>query len=172
MFSSETRKHLLNDLVSQHGSQPFSDSSTIGQNAKLSLPHVEVGSDITGCSTCVGQYDDFVRYFRDRYSKLSEILIGRFSARPIESLGKSTSGREVSIIGMVMEVRTTPKGNRIVELEDPTGMISAIIQKDSEIFDRSSFILPDEVLGATGVSDGNGRLFLKNLIWPSQLPLL
>ena len=169
LFSSETKKPLLNDLVGQHGSLELSDSPTIAQDAKLSLPHVEVGSDITGCSTCVGQYDDFVRYFRDRYSKLSDILTGRISARPIESLGKSTTGREVSIIGMVMDVRTTSKGNRIVELEDPTGMISAIIQKDSEIFDRSSFILPDEVLGATGVSDGNGRLFLKNLIWP-ELP--
>jgi DNA polymerase II small subunit len=170
-LSSEADKHLLKDLVSQcqQGSLELCKSHSIVQNAGLTAPHVEVGSDITGCSTCVGKYDDFVRYFRDRYAKLSEILAGRINARPIESLGKHTSGREVSIIGLVMDVRTTPKGNRIVELEDPTGMISAIIKNDSEIYDRSSFILPDEVLGVTGVSDGNGRLFLKNLIWP-ELP--
>ena len=83
----------------------------------LVLP--ELKCDITGRSTCVGDYDDFVHYFRDRYSKIREILSRRLNSRPIESLGKSTTGREVSLIGMVMDVRTTTKGNRVIELEDP-----------------------------------------------------
>ena len=91
----------------------------------------ELKCDITGRSTCVGDYDDFVHYFRDRYSRIREILSRRLSSRPIESLGKSTTGREVSLIGMVMDVRTTAKGNRVIELEDPTGMIIAVIQKDA-----------------------------------------
>ena len=124
--------------------------------------------DITGRSTCVGDYDDFVRYFRDRYSKIREILSRRLNTRPIESLGKSTAGREVSLIGMVMDVSTTAKGNRVIELEDPTGMIIAVIQKDAEIYDQSSIILPDEVIGVTGISDGNGRLFVKSLLWPDM----
>ncbi len=131
-------------------------------------PKVALTCDITGKSTCVGEYEDFVRYFRDRYSKLREILSRRLNSRPIESLGRNTSGREVSLIGMVMDIRTTSKGNRIIELEDPTGMVTAIIQKDSEIFDQSIFILPDEVLGITGMSDGNGRIFVKSLLWPDM----
>ena len=89
--------------------------------------------DITGRSTCVGDYNDFVHYFRDRFSKIREILSRRLNSRPIESLGKSTTGREVSLIGMVMDVKTTSKGNRVIELEDPTGMITAVIQKDAEV---------------------------------------
>lgn len=128
----------------------------------------ELKCDITGCSTCVGDYDDFVRYFRDRYSRIREILSRRLNTRPIESLGRSTAGREVSLIGMVMDVRTTAKGNRVIELEDPTGMIIAVIQKDAEIYDQSINILTDEVIGVTGTSDGNGRLFVKSLLWPDM----
>ena len=131
-------------------------------------PKAELNYDITGRSTCVGEYEDFTRYFRDRYSKIREMLSRRLNSRPIESLGRGTSGREVSLIGMVMDVRTTAKGNRVLELEDPTGMVTAIIQKDSEIFDQSKFILTDEVLGMTGVSDGNGRIFVKSLLWPDM----
>lgn len=127
---------------------------------------VELKGDITGRSTCVGEYNDFVSYFRDRYSKIRELLSRRLNSRPIESLGRSTAGREVSLIGMVMDVRSTSRGNRVIEIEDPTGMITAIIQKDSEIYDQSGFILPDEVLGVTGTSDGNGRLFIKSILWP------
>ncbi|HSD57969.1 MAG TPA: DNA-directed DNA polymerase II small subunit [Methanotrichaceae archaeon] len=133
-----------------------------------SSPGVVLKGDITGKSTCIGEYSDFVSYFRDRYSKIREILSRRLNSRPIESLGRSTAGREVSLIGMVMDVRSTSRGNRVVELEDPTGMITAIIQKDSEIYDQSSNILPDEVLGLTGVSDGSGRIFVKSLMWPDM----
>jgi DNA polymerase II small subunit len=132
------------------------------------LSAVELKEDITGRSTCVGEYEDFVSYFRDRYSKIREVLSRRLNSRPIESLGRNAAGREVSLIGMVMDIRSTAKGNRIIELEDPTGMITAIIQKDSEIYDQSSCILPDEVLGLTGVSDGNGRLFVKSMLWPDM----
>ena len=128
----------------------------------------ELKCDITGRSTCVGDYDDFVCYFRDRYSKIREILSRRLNSRPIESLGKSTSGREVSLMGMVMDVRNTAKGNRVIELEDPTGMIVAVIQKDAEVYEQSSLIIPDEVIGVTGISDGNGRLFVKSLLWPDM----
>jgi len=129
---------------------------------------VELKCDITGRSTCVGEYSDFVHYFRDRYAKIREILSRRLNSRPIESLGKSTAGREVSVIGMVMDVRTTAKGNRVIELEDPTGLIIAVIQKDAEIYEQSGFIITDEVIGITGTSDGNGRLFVKSLLWPDM----
>ncbi len=127
---------------------------------------IEVNCDITGNSTCMGEYEDFIKYFRNRYATIKEILSRRLNARPIESLGKSMAGREVSLIGMVLDIRTTAKGHRILELEDPTGMVTAIIQKDSELFELSSYIVTDEVLGVTAISDGNGRVFVKSLLWP------
>ena len=145
-------------------------SSPLPSSSFSCLPDssAELKCDITGRSTCVGDYDDFVHYFRDRYSKIREILSRRLNSRPIESLGKSTTGREVSLIGMVMDVKTTAKGNRVIELEDPTGMIVAVIQKDAEVYEQSGLIITDEVIGVTGISDGNGRLFVKSLLWPDM----
>jgi DNA polymerase II small subunit len=148
------------------------DGSTgLSRDVQQALPAtsrhgVEVNCDITGNSTCMGEYDDFIKYFRNRYASIKEILSRRLNARPIESLGKSMAGREVSLIGMVLDIRTTAKGHRVLELEDPTGMVTAIIQKDSELFDLSSHIVTDEVLGVTAISDGNGRVFVKSLLWP------
>lgn len=159
--------HEASDAFSLSRGEPSPSPSLSSPLSPLAAA-TELKCDITGRSTCVGDYDDFVRYFRDRYSKIREILSRRLNTRPIESLGKSTAGREVSLIGMVMDVRTTAKGNRVIELEDPTGMIIAVIQKDNEIYDQSINILTDEVIGVTGTSDGNGRLFVKSLLWPDM----
>jgi DNA polymerase II small subunit len=151
-------------------SQPTPPISSLSTPSFPCIPDwsAKLQCDITGRSTCVGDYSDFVHFFRDRYSKIREILSRRLSSRPIESLGKSTAGREVSLIGMVMDVRTTAKGNRVIELEDPTGSIVAVIQKDAEVYEQSSLIITDEVIGVTGTSDGNGRLFVKSLLWPDM----
>lgn len=123
-------------------------------------------SDITGRSTCVGEYQDFIRYFRDRYSRIREMLSGRLNARPIESLRKGIAGREIAIIGMVMDVRTSAKGNKVVELEDPTGMVTVIFQKGSPGFEDTVSLVLDEVIGVTGTTDGKGRFFGKTLVRP------
>jgi len=154
---------------------PLSSRSSIEAKAACTPPsissgHLEVLSDITGRSTCVGEYQDFVRYFRDRYGKLRDMLSRRMNSRPIESLGANTASREVSLIGMIMEVRTTPKGHKVVELEDPTGMVSVIISKDSEIFEQARRLVNDEVVGVTGVSDGGSRIFARSLVWPDLQP--
>ncbi len=163
VFAAPEAEALEQPVPQQH---PIERPICISPASASSPPGVVLKGDITGKSTCVGDYSDFVSYFRDRYSKIRELLSRRLNTRPIESLGRSTAGREVSLIGMVMDVRNTSRGNRIIELEDPTGMITAIIQKDSEIYDQSSHVLPDEVLGLTGVSDGSGRLFVKSILWP------
>ncbi|TRZ68772.1 MAG: DNA-directed DNA polymerase II small subunit [Methanothrix sp.] len=141
-----------------HQSSFFSASDNLGD--------VEVLGDITGRSTCVGEYKDFVRYFRDRYGKIREMLSARLNARPIESLGKSAAGREISIVGMVMDLRTSARGNRIVELEDPTGMVTVVFQKGSDAFEQAASLVTDEVIGVTGTTDGGGMVFATSLIWP------
>ncbi|MEA2045469.1 MAG: DNA-directed DNA polymerase II small subunit [Euryarchaeota archaeon] len=135
-------------------------------SASDNLRDVEVLSDITGRSTCVGEYKDFVRYFRDRYGKIREMLSARLNARPIESLGKSAAGREISIAGMVMDLRTSARGNRIVELEDPTGMVTVVFQKGSSAFEQAASLVTDEVIGVTGTTDGGRMVFATSLIWP------
>jgi DNA polymerase II small subunit len=145
-------------------------SSSLRQDHAPSTPSIpaclEGLSDITGRSTCVGEYQDFVRYFRDRYSRIREMLSGRLNARPIESLRKDIAGRDISIIGMVMEVRTSAKGNKVVELEDPTGMVTVIFSKGVPGSEDTVSLVLDEVIGVTGTTDGKGRFFGKTLLRP------
>jgi len=140
---------------------------------------VTVLSDITGHSTCVGEYMQFVQYFRDRYSRLSEIIRGRINARPIESLkgrsfrrgGGDKNSEEISIIGMVSDTSTTTNGHRILSLEDPTGSFPVLIRNsEKELFELSSRLLLDEVIGVTGSVTNDGGLMMASKIIQPDVP--
>ena len=139
---------------------------------------VTVVSDITGHSTCIGEYVQFVQYFRDRYSRLSEIIRGRINARPIESLkrrsfrrGGDGGSEEISIIGMVSDISNTTNGHKIFSLEDPTGSFSVLIRStDKELFELASRILLDEVVGATGSVTNDGNLMLATKLIQPDVP--
>lgn len=139
---------------------------------------VTVISDITGYSTCVGEYMQFVQYFRDRYSRLSEIIRGRSNARPIESLkrrsfrrGGDGGSEEISIIGMVSDVSSTTNGHKILSLEDPTGSFSVLIRNsDKELFEQASRVLLDEVIGVTGSVTNDGSLMLATKLIQPDVP--
>lgn len=131
-------------------------------------PAVRVTSDITNNSTCIGDYDEFVGYFRDRYGRLGDMMRHRISARPIESLKKKNAARgekaEISIIGMVANVRHTANGNRLVELEDRTGSTGVLISRDKDIFDIP--LLLDEVVGVTGTVKEGGLFMASSIVYP------
>jgi len=134
-------------------------------------PAVNILSDISNESTCVGEYSEFVRYFRDRYTRLSGIIRGRITARPIESLRVKHSGREydsVSIIGMVSDFRTTSNGNKLLELEDPTGSFPVLVRpSDRDLWNIASGIVHDEVIGVTGSLTRDGNLMIvKGIVLP------
>lgn len=141
---------------------------------------VTVFSDITGHSTCVGEYMQFVQYFRDRYSRLSEIIRGRINARPIESLkrrsfrrggGGDGGSEEISIIGMVSDISSTTNGHKILSLEDPTGSFPVLIRNsDKELFEFASRILLDEIIGVTGSVTNDGSLMLATKLIQPDIP--
>jgi DNA polymerase II small subunit len=144
---------------------------------------ITVLADITESSTCVGTYEEFVRYFRNRYDRLSEIIRKRLSSRPIESLtywnrrregwfdDERGTGGKISIIGLVNETRDTPNGHRVLELEDPTGYFSGIALKDKGAYDAALQVVLDEVVGITGSLSSDGKvLFIDNITWPDIPP--
>jgi len=135
---------------------------------------VTVLSDITNNSTCIGEYTDFVQHFRDRYSLLGDLLRRRITGRPIESLRKRNldSREELSIIGMVLDKRTTVNGHKLIELEDTTGTIPVLIHKDKdkELFELANSILLDEVIGVTGTLSSNRSIMFANKIIRPDIP--
>lgn len=144
------------------------------QKDDIKPPSIKILSDISSNSTCLGEYSEFVRYFNDRYSRLSNMIRGRLSARPIEALTdrkkkiNRSESEDISIIGMVSSIKTTSKGNKMFELEDPTGTFPVLVMgKDEPLFEKASTIVLDEVIGVTGSIVGDGGLFIvKEITWP------
>lgn len=143
------------------------------EHADLDRP-VTIISDITNQSTCIGEYEEFVQYFRDRCSTIGDILRKRIGARPVESLKKrNLDAREpLSIIGMVFDIRTTANGHRLIEIEDTTGTIPVLIHKerDKELFESARRILLDEVVGVTGTLSNDSNIMFANRITLPDIP--
>lgn len=177
-LSAPNRISKTDSLFSNQGSAFPSSSRSEGIRHISGHNPVTVLSDITGHSTCVGEYMQFVQYFRDRYSRLSEILRSRMNARPIESLkrrsfrrGSDGGNEELSIIGMVSDISTTNNGHKMLSIEDPTGSFSVLIRNgDKELFELASRLLLDEVIGVTGSVTNDGNLMMATKILQPDVP--
>jgi DNA polymerase II small subunit len=108
--------------------------------------------DITNKSYSNGDIQGFVKYFNDRYEKLSRILRLRDQlkdATTIERIKKDEE--EVRIIGMVSDIRWSKRGHLLFEIEDPTGTINVLVSnKKRELLNFSRSIVKDEVIGVIG----------------------
>jgi DNA polymerase II small subunit len=149
-------------------SDPPPDTSTSGPSSP-GPSSVGVTNDITGESTCTGEYADFVGYFRDRFDRLSSLLRSRIQPRTVDSA--ASGGKDVSLVGMVNDVRTTSsdRDNRLVEIEDPTGEIRLLLS--DELVDVAETLVVDEVIGVEGrLSDDGGMVFVDDVHFPEVPP--
>jgi len=112
---------------------------------------------------------DFVQHFTSRYKLLEQILSYRPELEGLTSISrlKSKEKKETaSIIGMVSEKSITKNNNFIMTLEDTTGTISVMINKNKpDLFKLAPDIVEDEVLAVSG-SVGNNILFANKIIFP------
>jgi DNA polymerase II small subunit len=133
----------------------------------LSDPSVEVISGSPGTSGCVNGTRDYLYYFRDRYNRLGGMIRSRCGAMPIEALTRNTRYRqeECTVIGMVVEVKTTTNGHRIAEIEDSSANISVLFRKDRPVFSDAERIIPDEVIGVKGKLSNDGKLFFAEQLY-------
>ncbi len=137
-------------------------------------PQITVLKDISNQSTCIGEYTDFVSYFMDRYTLLGDLLRKRISSRPIESLRKRNmdTRESLSVIGMVLDIRTTTNGHKLIEIEDKTGTVPVLVhkEKDKDLFELAGSLLMDEVIGVTGTLSGDSSLMFANSIIRPDIP--
>ncbi|WNY29099.1 hypothetical protein MmiEs2_13150 [Methanimicrococcus stummii] len=141
---------------------------------------VDVLEDVTEKTTSVGEYNQFVQYFRDRYTRISEMIRSRVSARPIESLPKGKgvkplssreSNSEITIIGMVSEKTTTGNQHIVLTLEDPTGTFPVLInQRDSDLVEQAEKLILDEIVGITGNLTPEGTILMASKITQPDVP--
>jgi DNA polymerase II small subunit len=116
---------------------------------------------------------DFVALFNARYKSIKSILTNRQELQGVISVNRllsKTDREKVSLIGLVKEKETTKNGNIMLEVEDPTGIIKVLINKNnSELFKFASDIVLDEVIGVVGVN-GDKIVFANQVIFP-DLPI-
>jgi DNA polymerase II small subunit len=130
-------------------------------------PSVEVVSGMAGTSGSINGTGDYLHYFRDRYTRLGGMIRNRVGAMPIEALTRSSRYRqeECTVIGMVVEVKTTTNGHRIAEIEDTSAGISVLFRKDRPVFADAEHLIHDEVIGVKGKLSNDGRLFFAEQLY-------
>ena len=115
------------------------------------------------------EVQDFVTYFRLRYEAIKKILQGRQELQNVISIARALNKNtkdNISLIGLVYDKRVTKNGNIFLELEDPTGCISLIINKNrQDLFNMAKNVVLDEVLGINGIIN-NKFVFVNNLFLP------
>ena len=95
---------------------------------------------------------------------------GATSALLQESPSTKKDRENMALIGIVSRKEITKNENIILTVEDLTGSISVLVNKNKpELFEQARDIVLDEVLGITGVN-GSKIVFANNLLWP-DIPL-
>lgn len=110
--------------------------------------------------------NSFYEYYASRYSLLKSILLQHTELSSAVSINKFNSAsveKNVYIIGMVTTIFQSKNGNKLIEVEDPTGKITVFIKKDKNIGEER--IVTDEVIGFKG-SVSKNYFFCDELIWP------
>lgn len=133
---------------------------------------VDIIAGRMGSARPVAKVEDYIAYFADRYGRLSGMIRGRCNPVPIEALKRNTRYKqeEFSVCGMVVDVRSTGNGHRMVELEDPTGSVNALFNKDRPDFAEAERIVPDEVIGVRGSLSNEGNLIFADQIFRPDIP--
>ncbi|MBI2134054.1 DNA-directed DNA polymerase II small subunit [Candidatus Woesearchaeota archaeon] len=112
---------------------------------------------------------DFVNYFNSRFRNVEGLLCNRPEMRNATTISRLrlVKEREVcSVIGMVNEKQVTKNGNILLKLEDQTGSIAVLVNKNKQsIFDLAKDLVYDEIVGVSGTCAGD-VIFANNIILP------
>ncbi len=108
------------------------------------------------------EVQDFVKYFRSRFFEMKKILQNRQELDNLISINKISGNRQgVSILGIVSEKSITKNKNIVFEIEDFTGKIKVLINKDKkEVYEKAEEVCLDSVVGFKGA--GNAEIFFAN----------
>jgi len=132
--------------------------------------------DLSSESVKKGGVEDFVEYFRSRYEKGRRVFRERkhlSSTLTVEQVLACSDRAEVKVIGLVDDVKKSRKGNTVILLEDPTGIVPVVIKSgDRELLEVASTIVQDDIICAAGVVfKGKGTLVMAEEISLPDIPV-
>ena len=154
-------KHILNRAKINIPPIPIKNNS----NVEIISEYIE--------DTSKKELKDFIKLYNQRYKTIQSMLLNRQELSGTTSIRKLYSmenNEQVSIIGIILEIKITKNNNIILTLEDKTGHIKAIVTKrNKETFELANQLTPDEIIGVHGAK-GNGVMFVNSIICP-DIPL-
>lgn len=113
---------------------------------------------------------DFVVYFKNRYSWYKNLLINRPELNGAVSIAKLQQGDKATLIATIADIKQLPSGTTKLLLEDLSGQTSAIISvKSPELATKAKTLCFDEVLAFKGTV-GKGIFFIDEIAWPDIPP--
>ena len=139
--------------------------------AKKYNSDIKIIRDVTGKSTCEGTTSDFTKLFVNRFNILRKILQSQrrelANIMPIKRIGRNDV-KEIQLVGIVKDIRTTKNGHRLIELEDDSGEILGIALKNNrDVIGLANEVLYDEIIGVSGNLSRKGDLLvINNIIFP------
>jgi len=164
--------HNLRQLLHEEMKTEIPDLNIITEASTqhTSRREIRVKKDITGKSTSIGDIADFMRLFQDRYRTLKRLLLRRRELQGSVSISKAKKiERDVKLIGMVSNARTTKKGHKIIEIEDEDDSITLLVLKGSPAF--KEFVVNDEVIGVIGDPAKRGEMIIAKEIVRPDIPI-
>ncbi|MDO8623550.1 MAG: metallophosphoesterase [archaeon] len=113
---------------------------------------------------------DFVKYFRSRFMEMKGILQEHSELNNLISIDKISGNRQgFSLIGIVFNKRTTKNQNVLLEIEDLTGKITALINKNNEeLLKKVDGLALDSIIGLK-CSGSREIVFVNDIIFPEAL---
>ena len=113
---------------------------------------------------------DFITYFRKRFLRMRNILQQRSELNNLVSINKISGNRQgISLIGMVSDKKVTKNKNIIFEIEDLTGKIKVLVNKNKqELYEKAEDIPLDAVVGFKG-SGSREIFFVNDLFFPESV---
>ncbi len=112
---------------------------------------------------------DFVALFNARFKAIEAMLRNRQELQNVMSISRVRGKKDrdtVSIIGLVSSKQLTKNGNFMLTVEDPTGIIKVLVNKNNrQAYEMALDIVHDEVIGIAGVN-GDNIVFANSVIWP------
>src|SRR3989344_3673717 len=156
-LSIEISKGMTLDIPIKKGNEVYNES-----NVKVISSHFIKSRKLS--------VHDFVKHLRARFSEIKNILQERSELENLISIDKISGNRQgICLIGMVKSKRMTKNKNMILEIEDLTGTIGAIVNLNKpEILKKGEEVTLDSII-AIKCSGTKEMVFVNDIIFPDSV---
>ena len=132
--------------------------------AKEYEPEFKILKDPTGKLYTSGVYNDFYELTLDKYNKLHSLMKKRGDAFTVSNIASilrnSQTVPEIGVIGMINDIYQTKNGHYMLAIEDLTGSINVLINKNSENQDNINLAkktISDQMVYIQGTYNPGGQ---------------